>query len=142
MAEMQFSIRFLLTVTAIFASLAYGFASPSHITLFTSCVLMPTALALTSRYALNRNHGDSSVVAFSSAILIGGAILGWWSYDQTFNKDAIGIFVGEGWESVKASAIIGTVFGAFCGAFSIMLYFLAALGMDRMLEKKTKQNVG
>jgi hypothetical protein len=139
---MQFSIRFLLTVTAIIAILAYCFAFLSQATYLIAIVPVPSAIALTCHYLLNRNHGCSSFVAFVSAVLIGATMMAWGSYDQTFNKGAVGFLVGGGWSTVVASAIFGTVLGLICGVVSTMLYLIVAAAIGQPDSNLTNQNAG
>ena len=139
---MQFSIRFLLTVTTIIAILAYCLAFLSQTTYLISIVPVPSAIALTCRYSLNRNHGCSSFVAFVSAVLIGATMMAWCSYDQTFNKGAVGFLVGGGWSSVVASAIFGAVLGMFCGIVSTTLYLIVAAAIGQPDSNVRNQNAG
>ena len=93
---MQFSIRFLLTVTTIIAILAYCLAFISHATYLISVVPVPSAIALICRYSLNCNHEYSMLVAFVSAALIGATMMAWGAYDRTFNNGAVGFVAGGG----------------------------------------------
>ena len=139
---MQFSIRFLLTVTTIIAILAYCLAFLSQTTYLISVVSVPSAIALTCRYSLNCNHGYSSLFALISAALIGSTMMEWGSYDQTFNKGAVGFLVGGGWGSVVASAIFGAVLGMFCGVVSTTLYLIVATAIGHPDSNFTNQNAG
>lgn len=139
---MQFSIRFLLTVTTILALLAYCFAFLSQTTYLIALVPVPSAIALTFHYSLNQNHESSSLVAFMSAVLIGSTLMAWGSYDQTFNKEAVGFLVGGGWGSVVASAVFGAVFGMVCGIVSTILYLIVTAAIGRPDSNLTNQNAG
>ena len=139
---MQFSIRFLLTVTTIIAILAYCLAFLSHTTYLISVVSVPLAIALLCRYSLNCNPGCSSLAAFVSAALIGATMMAWGSYDQTFNRGAVGFLDGGGWGSVFASAVFGAVLGMFCGVVSTTAYLIAATVIGHPDSNLTNQNTG
>lgn len=139
---MRYSIRFLLIITAVLAVLALCAAFLTQTTYFTSCAIVPATLALTFRYCQNSEHGFATLIAFGSAILIGSFMLAYGSYDQTFNNDATGFLVGDGWNSVRASAIVGAIVGFFCGIIAIMIYFLLSGVIGRLVSHTPNDRAG
>ena len=138
----SWSCSALATVTTIIAILTYCVASFSQTTYLISIVPVPLAIALTCRYSLNRNHGCSSFVALVSAVLIGATMMAWGSYNQTFNKGAVGFLVGGGWSSVVASAILGAFLGMYGGVVSTVLYLIIATAIGRLDPNLNNQNAG
>lgn len=135
---MQFSSRLLLIVTTFAAILAYCLTFLSQTTFLISIVPVPSAIALTCRYSLNRSHGTSSIIGFISSVMIGATMMAWGSYDKTFNKGNVGFLVGGGWSSVAAAAIFGAFAGACCGTISMMLYYLVTLGTDSRFRSASR----
>lgn len=120
---MQFSIRLLLIVTATISVLALCAADLSQTTYLISCVAVPIAFALLSRYFFSCGNGFASLVIVTSAIAISSMMMAYGSYDQTFNNGAAGFLVGDGWNSVAAAAFFGGLLGIFGAALSMLLYF-------------------
>ena len=120
---MRYSIRFLLIITAAIAVLGFCTAFLTQTTYFISCAIVPAILALTFRYCQHSEHGLASLIAIGSAILFGSCLLAYGSYDQTFNHEATGFLVGDGRNSVRASAIVGSFVGFFCGIIAILIYY-------------------
>jgi hypothetical protein len=137
-----FVLSLAISLTTIFAILTYCVASFSQTTYLISVVPVPSAIAFTCRYSLNRNHGCSSFVAFVSAVLIGATMMAWGSYNQTFNKGAVGFLVGGGWSSVVASAVFGAFLGMYGGVVSTVLYLIIATAIGRLDPNLNNQNAG
>ena len=131
---MRYSIRFLLIITTIVALLALCATHLTQTTYFISCAIIPASLALTFRHFQNTEHGASSLIALGAAILTGSSMLAYGSYDQTFNNDASGFLVGDGWNSVAASAFVGAIAGFFAG--SPLSWYIFGIWRDRQLKHK------
>lgn len=121
---MRYSIRSLLIVTAIVAVLALCATHLTQTTYFLSCAMVPASLSLTFRHFHHTDHRSSTLIAIGTAVVTGSAMLAYGSYDQTSNNGATGFLVGDGWNSVSASAIVGAVAGLFCGFIAVVIYFV------------------
>ena len=92
-------------------------ANLNETTYFVACVIVPAMLALAFRYFQGSNHGVALPIAIVAAIVLSSSMLAYGSYDKNFNGNATGFLVGDGWNSVVASAIFGVLIGLFLRDF-------------------------
>ncbi|MBL8890848.1 MAG: hypothetical protein JNL67_12785 [Planctomycetaceae bacterium] len=139
---MRYSIRFMVIVTAIIAIVPLCAANLTQTSYAFCCLIVPATLALACRYAHNSKHGLASLVAIVSAIAIGSLLLAYGSYDKTFNNRANGFLVGDGWNSVAVSAIVGGIAGLLCGMVSLMLYLILTVVIGRPSSGTPDEHTG
>ena len=130
----------MLIFTANIALLAFSATNLSQTTYAVCCLIVPATLALTFRYCQNINHKLASVVVLGSAIGIGSLLMAYGSYDKTFNEGAVGYLVGDGWNSVAASAVFGGIAGFIFGPISLLLYFVSSSMIGKPISSASENH--
>lgn len=128
--------RFLVFLIFVFAMIAASATFLSQTTYFLCCVTAPTFLAIGARYFEKWNHLATLLLATASSVFLGSVLLAYGSYYQTFIRGNSGFLIGDGWNSVAASAIVGAAIGIFFGLISLAIYFIAALTIPRQSSRK------
>ena len=75
------------------------------------------------------NH-KAMLAILGSSLVTGAVLMAYGSYFRTYIQPSQGYLIGDGWNSVLASAVFGGVVGSICGLFALFLYFIVTSIVD------------
>jgi hypothetical protein len=122
---MRFSLGMLLILVANVAFTVYCVSPLTGGSYITCCIVVPTALALGSRFAGQWSKTHAALLVWVCAPVLGSLLLGYGSFHKTYVEQAQGFLIGH-WSSIVVSMIVGVVPGSICGLLSLAIYWVTA----------------
>ena len=126
----RYGIKILLLWVFVAACLMMFAVCRNQLAYFSISILLPCVIGLFSRYGTAMSNHKAMLAILGSSLVTGAVLMAYGSYFRTYIQPSQGYLIGDGWNSVLASAVFGGVVGSTCGLFALFLYFIVTSIVD------------
>ena len=126
----RYGIKILLLWVFVAACLMTFAVYRNQLAYFSISILLPCVIGLFSRYGTAMSNHKAMLAILGSSLVTGVVLMAYGSYFRTYIQPSQGCLIGDGWNSVLASAVFGGVVGSICGLFALFLYFIVTSIVD------------